>query len=43
MLDELVEQADTVAAEVEQIAAANEQQADRIEEVSEAVGRLTSD
>ena len=41
MLDELVEQADTVANEVEAIAAANEQQADTIEDVSDAVGRLT--
>jgi len=41
MLDELVAQADTVAEEVESIAAANEQQADRVEDISDAVGRLT--
>lgn len=43
MIDELVDQANTVADEIEDIAAANEQQAANVEQINETVRQLTDD
>ncbi|WP_255410445.1 hypothetical protein [Haloarcula sp. Atlit-7R] len=41
MIDELVEQAEQAATEIEDVAAANEEQATKVREINESVQRLT--
>ena len=41
MVDELVEQAEQAATEIEEVADANEQQASKVRDINESVQRLT--